>query len=132
MSLQADLLRIAKKYDGALKDIADAAFLRLMNQVWQGSVVDTGRFRNNWNGAVTAPDLSANRNADRSASGSNAQVNETLNRYDLGQSLYFTNSVPYAWRLEYDGWSERMPNGVVRITARKWDSIVSDEVAKRR
>ena len=132
MGLQADLLKIAKKYDGALKDVADAAFLRMMNQVWQGSVADTGRFRNNWNGAVTAPDLSASRAADRSASGSVGQVNETLSRYDLGHELYFTNSVPYAWRLEYDGWSERMPDGIVRVTARKWDQIVADEVRKRK
>ena len=103
-----------------------------MNQVIQGSVVDTGEFRNNWNGAVTAPDLSANRPENPSGSGAIGSLNETINRYDLGQTLYFTNSVPYAWRLEYDGWSERMPNGIVRITARKWDSIVADEVKKRK
>lgn len=96
MSLQSDLLRFARKCDGAMIEIAQASYLRLMNQVWQGSVVDTGAFRNNWNGAVTAPDLSANRQPDPSASGSKTQVKETINRYDLGQTLYFTNSVPYA------------------------------------
>lgn len=103
-----------------------------MNRVWQVSVADSGRFRNSWNGAVTAPDLSANREPDRSASGSRTQINEVINIYELGQTLYFTSSLPYSWRLEYDGWSERMPNGVVRITAREFKSIVADEVAKRR
>ena len=132
MSLQSDLLRIAKRRSQDLKEICDASFFRTMNQVIQGSVVDTGEFRNNWNGAVTAPDLSANRPENPSGSGAIGSLNETINRYDLGQTLYFTNSVPYAWRLEYDGWSERMPNGIVRITARKWDSIVADEVKKRK
>ena len=33
-----------------------------------------------------------------------------------GQTIFITNSLPYAYRLEYDGWSRQAPAGMVRVT----------------
>jgi hypothetical protein len=48
-----------------------------------------------------------------------------------GQTIFITNSLPYAQRLEY-GWSKQAPLGVVRITAVEFQSIARQVGAELR
>jgi hypothetical protein len=43
-----------------------------------------------------------------------------------GQTIYITNSLPYAYRLEYEGWSKvKTPAGMVRVTLAELNSITN-------
>ena len=76
------------------------------------SPVDTGRFRANWvvgNGTVNGNTKESFTAANNSIEINSIKVN--------GQIIYITNSLPYAYRLEYESWSKQAPQGMVRITA---------------
>lgn len=132
MSLASDLRRIAARRNGDLEEIAQASLVRLGNRVVQGSPVDSGRFRNNWMSAYNSIDDSTDRKNNTSGADSKAALIEKASSLDLNTIFYFTNSLPYANRLEYDGWSAQADAGMVRINVLAWDSIVANEVKKRK
>lgn len=132
MSLASDLRRISDRRNGDLEEIAQASLIRIGNRVVQGSPVDTGRFRNNWMSAYNGIDSSATRPENKSGQDSKNVLIEKVSKLDLGNTFYFTNSLPYANRLEFDGWSAQAESGMVRVNVLAWDDIVTDEVRKRK
>lgn len=90
------------------------------------SPVDKGRFINNWmvgNGAI---DTTTNENTTEK----NAAILKNsleINSIKInGQTIYITNSLPYAYRLEYEGWSKvKTPAGMVRVTLAELNSITN-------
>ena len=101
------------------------ATFELFRSVIEKSPVDTGRFRANWNVAVGSPDLSTNKETDDSPRGEPSVQNMqkvVLNSKFIDQSIFLTNSLPYANRLE-EGWSEQQaPNGMVRISIAEFNA----------
>jgi hypothetical protein len=92
----------------------------------QKSPVDTGRFKANWvvgNGSINTSTTESLQAANNSNEISSIKVN--------GQTIFITNSLPYAQRLEY-GWSKQAPLGVVRITAVEFQSIARQVGAELR
>jgi hypothetical protein len=47
-----------------------------------------------------------------------ASVRKQIGRMPLGQTIWVSNNVPYAQRLEH-GWSQKAPQGMVEITLRE-------------
>lgn len=131
-SLEAQLREIAARRNGDIEDIASASILRMGNRVILGSPVDTGEFINNWMSAFNGIDFSTSRPESKSGSDSVSQLTSKTSRMDLGVDFYFTNSKPQGHRLEYEGWSAQAPKGMVRVNALYWDSIVNEEVNKRK
>ena len=86
------------------------------------SPVDTGRFKENWLTAIGE----ANTSIDLP---SGAGLTPIVKLLRLGDTIFFTNSLPYAFRLEF-GWSNQAPRGMVRITVADWQGIVDREVQK--
>jgi hypothetical protein len=83
------------------------------------SPVDTGRFRANWvlgNGGVNPMTKDSFEAANNAPIINSVKVN--------GQTIYITNSLPYANRLEY-GYSQQAPAGMVRITLAEVNSMAS-------
>jgi hypothetical protein len=121
-------LDLSKAIDAA-KENADLvikkATFELFRSVIEKSPVDTGRFRANWNVAVGSPDLSTNKETDDSPRGEPSVQNMqkvVLNSKFIDQSIFLTNSLPYANRLE-EGWSEQQaPNGMVRISIAEFNA----------
>lgn len=128
-SIYNQLAAIAKKSEQKAVEVVQASIMRLFQRVVVESPVDTGIFRNNWFTAIDNIDTSNDRPANTSGAQSIGQIDARLNDVNLGQYIYFTNSMPYANRIEY-GWSAQAPNGVVRVNALEWQDIVKSEVAK--
>ncbi|WP_019209149.1 hypothetical protein [Yersinia massiliensis] len=92
-----------------------------------------GRFRGNWQvGLDIQPDGETGR-IDKSGNMTLAVGNYMLEQFKVGtKAIYFTNNVPYAYRLEF-GHSSQAPNGMVRITAEdavKYFTEAANEVNK--
>lgn len=92
-----------------------------------------GRFRGNWQvGLDVQPDGETGR-IDRSGNMTMAVGKYMLEQFKVGtKAIYFTNNVPYAYRLEF-GHSSQAPNGMVRITAEdavKYFTEAANEVNK--
>ncbi|TSA15029.1 MAG: HK97 gp10 family phage protein [Comamonadaceae bacterium] len=84
----------------------------LLHSVVMKSPVDTGRFRANWRVGADNVNVAIDAlpNVNPLALG-----NAFLRKFRAGQTIYITNSLPYARKLEY-GWSKQAPQGMVRIT----------------
>ncbi|ELW8199185.1 hypothetical protein QK123_004123 [Yersinia enterocolitica] len=92
-----------------------------------------GRFRGNWQvGLDVQPDGETGR-IDKSGNMTMAVGNYMLEQFKVGtKAIYFTNNVPYAYRLEF-GHSSQAPNGMIRITAEdavKYFTEAANEVNK--
>lgn len=90
-----------------------------------------GRSRANWNCSIGAPDKSTNRTPqekDRAA----GYMQETVTGSSVTDELYFTNSMPYSYRLEFDGHSQQAPQGVVRRVLSRFKAIVSEAARENR
>lgn len=92
------------------------------------SPVDTGRFRANWNTGIGSMNLSTSISTD---SGAELRASSILPSYKAGDTIYITNNLPYALRLEY-GWSDQAPAGMVRTTIAEYSQYLRRAVAQVR
>ncbi len=87
-----------------------------------------GRFRANWNSTVGTPDTSTSEStAQQAAIPAMIQVVEASDRKEIN---WLANSLPYAARLEYEGWSRQAPAGMVRRNVARIKRLISQELAK--
>ncbi|WP_145590724.1 hypothetical protein [Yersinia aleksiciae] len=95
-----------------------------------------GRFRGNWQvGLDVQPDGETGRDNNNDPNGNMTMAvgNYMIEQFKVGtKAIYFTNNVPYAYRLEF-GHSSQAPNGMIRITAEdavKYFTEAANEVNK--
>lgn len=92
-----------------------------------------GRFRGNWQVSFDSPSDGETGRIDKSGNQTKAAGNALIEQFRVGKkAIYFTNNVPYAYRLEF-GHSKQAPNGMVRITAEealRYFSEAAQEVNK--
>lgn len=131
MSIKSQLEAIAKKRMQDVSEIARVSIIRVGNRIVTASPVDKGSFRNQWNTSINTISYDVSRGDKKSGADSINQLAEEVSDLRLGSTAYFNNPMQYGKRLEYDGWSEQAPNGMVRINTALWDSIVTEEIKKR-
>lgn len=86
-----------------------------------------GRFKANWNVSFGAADTTTTTSTDVSRGNAEAEKALTL---PLGGVMYISNGLPYARRLEYEGWSTQAPAGMVRVSAINFAQYVRDAAVK--
>lgn len=125
MSLRAGLEAFAKKAKIELEAAHRLSIIKVVDSLVFGSAVDTGRFRSNWVGGVN----SVNTYAGHEPESADATRTRLLGSIPpVGGVYYITNSLPYARRLEYEGWSQQMPAGIVRITAMQYNTWLAEAI----
>lgn len=132
MSLASDLRRFAQKSNQKMETVIKSSLIRVGSSIVVKSPVDTGRFKNNWLSAYGTIDTTVTQAVDPSGSAAIGRLKEKAAGVKVGETFYFTNSLPYAYRLEYEGWSQSAEFGMVRVSIAAWESIVAEEVAKAR
>lgn len=98
------------------------AGIEIYSQVVLKSPVDTGRFRANWLIGIGAVGTTTEA-TDKSGSSTIARGTQQILQVQLGQSIWISNSLPYARRLEY-GYSRQAPTGMVRTTIAEWNRFL--------
>lgn len=129
MTLGKDLKKFAELSMTKAEKVVQASLLTAGGRMIKDSPVRDGFFRNSWMSAWGAID-DATRGARTSGADSTGDLTHTLDASELGAQFYFTNSMPYASKLEYDGHSAQAPNGVVRINLLDWDQIVEKNIKR--
>lgn len=131
MSFSNDISRWVEKATGKLREAQQlTAEIALEGVIARSPVGDPetwrhppppgyhpGTFKANWNVAIGAPDLSVRDVQDPTGAATFAGGMATIEGARLGDSIFITNALPYAHRLEFDGWSQQAPAGMVRVTA---------------
>lgn len=113
----------AKAQEKVLK-IFKKSVIDLTSDIISDTPVDTGRLKNNWFPSVgaAASEQTTEATANEAGDRSNSLVN---NQLALDKTFYFTNNLPYAFRIEFEGWSKvKAPQGMVRRNAIRWKQIV--------
>lgn len=119
---RTDIARIIAKDKEKLNVVVRKLCLELDKSMVLKSPVDTGRFKANWNVSFSLPDLSTSESTDKSGGATIAKAQSELQNVKAGTKVYITNSLPYSYRLEYQGWSQQAPMGMVRVTLAEFDS----------
>lgn len=128
MGLAADLAKFAKGVSARVEDLHEEIVIQVANVLVTGSAVDTGRFRANWVPGINAVNTTTTEATDKQGDDTQEKIFAAIPK--PGGIFYITNSLPYARRLEYEGWSKQMPAGVVRITAVRFEEFLQKALAK--
>lgn len=89
-----------------------------------------GRFRGNWQ--VTFDEVPAEETGriDKNGNLTQAIGDLMIGQFKVGvKAVYFSNNVPYAYRLEV-GHSKQAPNGMVAVTAQAFQKLFSEAVSE--
>ena len=99
--------------------------LELQSMMIERAPVDTGRFKSNFVAGIGTvnTDISAAPGSD--ATGRTAT---TLQGWKPGQTIFLTNSMIYARRLEF-GWSKQAPAGMVRLAVANYSQALAKAVS---
>lgn len=127
MTFSQDLKNISKDVKNNLDSFYRSIALSAGNSLVMLSPVDTGRFRNNWNFSVGQDDTSTSASADKTGTMALGRLRAKIRLTKMGDTVYMTNNLPYALRLE-NGWSQQRPaeQGIVKETSRLFDEFIND------
>jgi len=117
MGFAADVGKWAKGATADIEQLNKAIILELFTSVILDTPVLEGRLRGNW--LITSDDPATGTVEVTDPTGEKTKRNvENFVRAMSGTqnfSVYLTNNLPYAYRIEYDGWSKnKAPEGMVR------------------
>lgn len=125
MGFAADLSRLCEAAGDKAELVVRKVALDLGGQMIDRSPVDTGRFKSNWMTSVGPVDTSTTTMAEKSGARSRARMAEKLGGWKAGQTIWIINNLPYAYRIEYKGWSKQAPSGVVRLAVQNIQQAVA-------
>lgn len=101
-----------------------ASAFELFRLIILSTPVDNGVLINNWRTQINRPNTDTRET--QSAVGADSLREAQSNLGKLEDTVFFTNNLPYAHRIEFDGWSRyKAPQGMVRKNVVRWDEIVA-------
>lgn len=125
MGFAADLRKLCEAAGDKAELVVRKAALDLGGQMVERSPVDSGRFKSNWMTGIGATlDASTTDTTDKSGTPSLGRMQQKLASWKPGQTIWITNSLPYAQRLE-NGWSQQAPAGMVRLAVQNLEQAVA-------
>lgn len=122
---ERDMRRAEKKIEETLEKSIRGAAIEIFGEIIRLTPVDTGRLRLNWQAQLNSPDNTIVEGEDGSKGAAIANMVNEVSKYTLDdESIWFTNNLPYAERVE-DGWSQQAPSGMVKVTIKAFEAELS-------
>lgn len=112
-SFSKKISSFAKQAKVAVEDDIRAAAFELFRSVISDTPVDSGRLKGNWVASSESPTFVQLENV-RTEEKTISDALPIISSFRLDGVIYLTNSLPYANRIEYEGWSQKAPDGMVR------------------
>lgn len=82
-----------------------------------------GRFKNNWQVGVGVLNDDTSREPSAQGGGALGAFDAAIRTWKPGQTIWMTNSMPYAKKLEY-GHSKQAPGGMVRLAVQNYSQAI--------
>lgn len=131
MSFAQQVATFAAKSEKAIDQTVRAITYALFAEVIDRTPVDTGRLKGNWQVSQGAPVGGTVEITDKD--GGTTKTKVAVGMGGWGSVTYLTNNLPYAYRIEYDGWSHtKAPAGMVRVSFARIQQIVAREARKHK
>ena len=116
MSFESDMKKWIEKTKMKADVAVRSATISISEEIIDRTPVDTGRLKGNWIPSTDAPNIKQTENKTPLIS----DVKYTASK-SYGKVYYLVNSLPYARRIEYEGWSAvKAPQGMVRISVQNF------------
>lgn len=143
MSFKSDMNKAKAKIQTALEKTIRGAALDLFRAIvlstpvgqpseWQSTPPKGyigGRLRGNWQANLAAPKIDQLNLEDAAGGATIGAANSNMARYDLKDTIYFTNNLPYAERVE-NGWSRQAPQGMMKTNVKKFKPTIENLARK--
>ena len=131
-SFSAKLAGFAKRAPEGAVDVRRGVALKLFAAVIKDTPVETGRLRASWHTTVAAPGV-LSEEGRASQSEATRELNESAAALDGDDSIHMTNNMPYALKIENDGWSHtKAPDGMMWRNVIRIQRLLAQEVARQR
>lgn len=91
-----------------------------------------GRFRGNWQFSTGSPPAGELADIDPGGTKTLARIRAGVLQFAPGEVGYIANNLPYGQRLEYEGWSNQAPAGMVRVTMARIQLNIAKEAERIR
>lgn len=108
--------------------------IRLFSAVILDTPVDTGRLRANWQLSFDQDIQGVLALTDKAGAGTINKITVGITKHPkVGDgSIRLTNNLPYAARIEYEGWSHtKAPQGMVRRNVNRFGRLLKEQLAKK-
>lgn len=110
--------------------IVKASLLDLFSSIVLGTPVLSGVLRNGWYMSFDVPSDKVPTRGAPTGGATIDRIKGEMKFYNTISDIYFVNNVHYGPYIEYDGISQKAPEGMMRINAMRWDEIVKNNVVK--
>jgi hypothetical protein len=115
----ADVSRAAAR----MGNLGVVIYRKIALDVHRGVVMESpvleGHLRGNWNVALNRVDKTSGKDPDPSGAKTIADGRAVTTGADWTDEIYISNNLPYAARIEYEQWSKKAPEGMVRVTLKR-------------
>jgi len=81
--------------------------------------IKSGRLRNNWHTEINKQAGGGIRKANRSGAQSVANATTKVKNLKMGDTVYFSNNMPYAYIIEHGHHSKQAPRGMLRVSIKE-------------
>lgn len=120
----ADVATFAKKANASVDAVVRKVTFDLFFDVVQRTPVDTGRLKANWQASQNTPVRGTLTSTDKDGNKTMVAISGAIG--GAGSVTYLANNLPYAHRIEFDGWSRtKAPAGMVRVSMARVQRLLS-------
>ncbi len=131
MSFSIEIQKWGAKTSAKVQRMRRGITLKLFSAVIMDTPVDTGRLRGNWRISEEQPLLQTRETVDKSGGPTINESSELIQATSGDGSIFLSNSLPYAARIEFDGHSHtKAPEGMVRKNVARFNGLVKEIVAE--
>ena len=124
MSFSLDLSAFSELAEDKMVAVVQKSFIGLSSDIIKDTPVLKGRLRGNWIPAINKFDDSQLEVEDKTGDKTIAKTISEANKFKLGDTMTLSNNMPYAERIEFEGWSKKAPEGMVRKNIVRWNKEV--------
>lgn len=130
MSFTSDLDKFKRRTLDKYSRVKRLSAFDLFAAIVLETPVDKGVLRNNWFASIGTPSDEKTEVEDPSGASTISRIKSSLQGSDLEDDIFFTNNLPYAAPIEFDGISGKAPEGMVRVNVLRWETIVQSNVRR--
>ena len=133
MGFMADINRASQKVMVQTNEQAKAIVKDLCSAIIDDTPLKSGRLKGGWRPSIGSPSTIDVIRLDPTGDQAKAETRVVVSQLpaDKDWVFYFSNLTPYGAKIEYLGWSQQAPHGMVRINMSRVAVLVRRAIADR-
>lgn len=143
MSFSLDIKNFAEKTERNIQDVKTSVAIDLFAAIIKSTPVGNpkywqtpkapkgyvgGRLRGNWQVSTGRPILTTIPRIDPNGNDTKKEMEQEVQKSVGDQTIYMTNNLPYAVRVEYGHSSQQRPEGMVRVNILAFENAIAEAI----